>query len=148
MSSDNDDEDIENVNGEIEQVFPGSFGFLGFPLFGPRSDIMRPLSRIEVGHDSVTVTFDIPGVSKEGISVTCTEDFVSMEAETRREFSGRIPGASGVEVSRYSERIRLPVPVDPDGGKAKYNNGILVVRLPRVHKGKAVKITSGRKGKE
>jgi HSP20 family protein len=144
--SNNDEDDAESSDigtGEVERVFPSSFGLLGESLFGSRSSFLRPLSRVEVTRDSVIVTFDIPGVSRDGISVTCTDEFVSIEAETRKEFktSSRNMVSSGSEVSRYSERIQVPVPVDPDKGTAKFNNGMLVVKLPRVQRGTIVKIT-------
>lgn len=131
-------------SGDIEGIFSSSLGLFGGSLFSS-SEILRPLSRIDVGRDSVTVTFDIPGVDREGITVTCTEDYVSVEAETRREFrsTGQRDRASRVEETRYSERVGLPVPVDPDRGTAKFNNGMLVVKLPRVQKGRTVKVTSG-----
>ena len=92
QGSDNNDDGesgVENKDGgddEMERVFPSSFGLLGGSLFGSQSAFLRPLSRVEVTRDSVTVTFDIPGVSKDSISVTCTDEFVSIEAETRKEF--------------------------------------------------------------
>jgi len=140
------DDEIEEFHDDIDRFLLAPFSVFGSQMFKASSDTLRPLSSVDVTHDYVTVTFDIPGVSKEAVSVTCTEEFVSMEAESRKEYKtqGRHGSSSRVEVNRFSERIRLPVPVNPDGGTAKFNNGMLVVKLPRVQKGSPVMITGGR----
>jgi HSP20 family molecular chaperone IbpA len=36
-----------------------------------------------------------------------------------------------LEFERYRKRIRLPVDVDADKGKAIFKNGVLEIRLPK-----------------
>lgn len=138
-------DDSERGREEVERLFPGLFRPLGGSLFDTSPSSLNPLSKVDLDAEYVTVTFDVPGVDREAISVTCTDDTVSIEAEMRKSFRTGAPGRreSSVEYVRYSNRISLPVAVDPDQGTAKFKNGIVVVKLPRRHRGKPVKISGG-----
>lgn len=140
------DDDLDVFRADVDGPFQGAFSALTDSLFDLQSSSLRPLSKVEVNDEFVTVTFDVPGVDKEHISVMCTEDEVVVEAEMRKPFRASGPGRaeSSVKFVRHSKRIQLPVPVDPDQGSAKFRNGILVVKLPRLHRGKPVKITGER----
>lgn len=143
MSSDDDSDQL----AEADDMLSGMFVPLGDSLFDKQDASLRPLSRIDVGQDEVTVTFDVPGVDKADVSVTCTERSLSMEAEARKQskVSGRGFQRSSVEFVKYSEIVQLPVPVNPDGAKANFKNGIVVVKLPRVQTGKRIKVSGARR---
>jgi HSP20 family protein len=115
-------------------------------MFDTGSGNLSPLSKVEVSDEEVMVTFDVPGVNKDDVSVTCTEDAVTIEAEMRKSFvrESRERRESSVEVVRYSKMIQLPVEVDPDRGSARFKNGMIVVKLPRPSRGKSVKISGER----
>jgi HSP20 family protein len=143
------DDDIDRVQDEAESFLSGQFGVGRVSLFGQESGDLRPLSRVDIQKEAVVVTFDLPGVDRDGISVTCTDDAVSIEATVSRSFrsSSATRSESSVEYSRYSESIRLPVLVDPDGGSATFKNGMIVVKLPRRDRGKVVKISGDSKSR-
>ncbi len=128
---------------EADDVFAGMFGPMTGSLFNGGLGKLRPLSRVNVDKESVTVTFDVPGVDKGDVSVTCTQDSLSMEAQARRQSKSGTGGAqrSSVEFVSYSERVQLPVPVDPDRATANFKNGIVVVKLPRVETGKRIRVS-------
>ncbi len=137
-----EDDDIEQFTGDLGRMFTEAFSAMGTSLFGPFSASLRPLSRVVVDNESVTVTFDLPGVSKEGVSVVCTQEFVSIEAEGRKRSgsAGQAGRARSVEYVKYSERVALPVLVDPDRGSARFRNGIIVVKVPRLRSGRQLKV--------
>jgi HSP20 family protein len=139
------DDDSEKGREDVDRLFPGLFRPLGGSLFDAGPSSLHPLSKVDVDAEYVTVTFDVPGVDRDEISVTCTDDTVSIEAEMRKSFrtGGLGRSESSVEYVRYSNRILLPVAVEPDQGTARFKNGIVVVKLPRRHRGKPVKISGG-----
>ncbi len=63
----------------------------------------------------VIITAELPGVKKEDIKINATENEVEIKAE------------SGDR--RYYKRIPLDVEVDPKSAKARYNNGVLELKL-------------------
>jgi len=83
--------------------------------------------------DELVVIAELPGVRKEDIKVRVTEDSVYIEAIVRREKELEEEGAVRVEryYSGYRRVIRLPEEVIPEKAKAKYNNGVLEIRIPK-----------------
>ncbi len=141
-----DDEEIEPFETSIDRFLSRAFSGMDDPLFDTESRALRPLFRLEMSEGWVTVVFDLPGVKKEDVEVTCTEDMVSIEAEMRHAVSMRVSaGRSGIaRFERYTKKVLLPVKVDPDKGTARYKNGMVVVKLPVLRGGKAVKILDRR----
>jgi HSP20 family protein len=65
----------------------------------------------------VRVVVDLPGVSKEGISLECDGRTLSVDATS--------------EHREYEERVRLPARVDEHAADATFNNGVLEVIFER-----------------
>jgi HSP20 family protein len=137
-----EDDDGERTETSIDRFFSRIFADIDNPLFDVQSKSLKPLFRLEISDENVMVALDLPGVKKEDIKITCTEDLVSVDAEIRKAVALRVAGTSGrsTRFERYSKKIRLPVRVDPNGASAKYRNGMVVVKLPILRTGKAVKI--------
>jgi HSP20 family protein len=91
--------------------------------------------------DKFVITVELPGVRKEDIKLRVTEDTVYIEAQIRREKELEEEGAIRIEryYSGYRRVIRLPEEVIPEKAKARYNNGVLEIELPK----KAPKKTEG-----
>jgi HSP20 family protein len=144
MWEDEDDQD-ERSDTAIDRFFSQALAEFGGPFFDIQSGTLRPLFRLEVTDDSVTVAVDLPGVKKEDVQITCTDDVVSVEAEIMKSVARKVSGMSSTttRVERYSKKIRLPVRVDPNRATAKFKNGIVVVKLPILRGGKAIKIVDG-----
>ncbi|ESS13005.1 MAG: molecular chaperone, small heat shock protein [uncultured archaeon A07HR60] len=68
--------------------------------------------------DGVRVVADLPGVSKDDISLQCDGETLTVAATgPNRE---------------YDERVRLPVRVDEHSASATFNNGVLQVEFDRI----------------
>ena len=98
----------------------------------PEQDIREPFTSamIDEKNNELNITAEMPGISKENIEVSATEEEVFIKAEG--------------EGRKYFKNIKAPAPVDPDSSRAKYNNGVLEVtlKLKELHtpKGKKVNI--------
>ena len=89
--------------------------------------------------DKFVITVELPGVRKEDIKLRVTEDTVYLEAQVKREKELEEEGAIRIEryYSGYRRVIRLPEEVIPEKAKAKYNNGVLEIELPKKNPKKA-----------
>lgn len=80
--------------------------------------------------EEVVVYVDLPGTKKELIDLGVTEDAVTVKAKFER------PAGSYVLRERpeaeMGRRVKLPAEVKPEQVKAKYEDGVLVVRLPKL----------------
>ena len=137
---------FDNLGRGIGSLFTDTFGTIGEPLLDTGTRSLRPLFNIDVSDDVVTATFDLPGVKRGDIAITCTEETVSVEAEMARPV--RLSVSRGRretrEFLRYSRKVLLPVRVDPDKGSARFRNGIVVVKLPRLREGRPIPIGAAR----
>ena len=83
--------------------------------------------------DRFVITAELPGVKKEDIKLRVTEDTVYIEAQIKREKELEQEGAIRIEryYSGYRRVIRLPEEVIPEKAKARYNNGVLEIEIPK-----------------
>ncbi|MDH5709688.1 MAG: Hsp20/alpha crystallin family protein, partial [Hylemonella sp.] len=81
-----------------------------------------------------TVSAEIPGVRKEDIHVTIEGGMVTVRAEVKQEDS-QTEDDRLLRSERYfgsvSRGISLPQDVDQAQAKAKYDNGVLTLTLPK-----------------
>ena len=91
--------------------------------------------------DDIIVRADLPGFDKSDVKVKAGEDFVEISAEKgeSKVEKGERFYKSERRIGRFYRRITLPVPVEYENAKAKMENGVLTIRLPKKEKGKAKK---------
>ena len=81
-----------------------------------------------------TVEAEIPGVSKEDIHVTIDGNIVTLRAEVRQ-LDAQTSDEKLLRSERYygsvARSFQLPVDIDEDAAKAKYDNGVLTLNLPK-----------------
>jgi HSP20 family molecular chaperone IbpA len=139
-------DEIEELNrfGEsFDGFFMRALAGIQSTLFDLESKSLRPLSRLDMDDKTVTVTFDLPHVNKKDLGISATEDSLTVEARMRKPVALRVRTAHRrtTMFEKYSERVLLPARVVPSRAKAKFANGILVVKIPRAPPSKAIKIS-------
>ncbi len=80
--------------------------------------------------EELIVYVDLPGTKKELIDLGVTEDAVTVKARFERP-AGTYTLRERPELET-SRRVKLAAEVKPEQVKAKYENGVLVVRLPKL----------------
>lgn len=133
---------FDEMDRRIHAILRQTLGGMHDSLFDMDSKSLKPLYRIEVSDELVVVTFDLPYVSKEDVSLTSTEETLSIEAKMRKPVTMKLGGSiqRHFQFEKYMKKIRLPVRVNPDDAKALFRNGRLIVSYDTTHKGNAVKI--------
>ena len=95
-------------------------------VFSPRIDVF------EEG-ETVVVKAEIPGVKKEEISVSISDDSVTIKGERKqaREEKRKDFYQSECAYGSFQRSVTLPHQVRTKEAKTKYENGILEVRVPK-----------------
>ena len=108
-------------------------GFYVKPLHG---DPLSAQIRVDVKETPTAYTVDaeLPGVAKEDIQVTIEDDVVTLRAEVKQIDEQR-DGQRVLRSERYygavSRAFQLPQRVDKDASKARFENGVLHLTLPK-----------------
>ncbi len=110
-------------------------GFFIKPLHG---EPLPPPSQLRIdvkesGQD-FTVHADLPGVPKEDIQVGVEGNVVTIRAEVKQQDSHR-EGDKVLRTERYqgemARSFQLPAEIDESAAKARYENGVLALTLPK-----------------
>jgi HSP20 family protein len=110
---------------QFGNVKPGIGGTLYPGVREPYTSTM-----VDEEQGQLTITAEMPGVSKENIHLNVTENMASIKAE-------------GEEVE-YEKELRLSRPIDPDSARASYKNGVLDIvfklKEPKKVQGKKIDV--------
>uniref|UniRef100_A0A7C3UGZ0 Hsp20/alpha crystallin family protein n=1 Tax=Geoglobus ahangari TaxID=113653 RepID=A0A7C3UGZ0_9EURY len=97
------------------------------------TEITVPIDVIDED-DKIRVVADLPGFNKENIEVFIEDSDLIIRAHRKEEVKEK--GKNYIRQERkYGEvyrRVALPVEVDVEKIKARYNNGVLEIELPKV----------------
>ncbi len=124
------DRRFEDFREDMEEFFtrprwwlPGGFGI----------PVRRPAVNIRDQGNSLVITAELPGVSKEDVDLNITDDAVEIHAEARKETEERREGYVHRERSAraFHRYVTLPAAVDPDTAEAHLEDGVLHVELPK-----------------
>jgi len=142
-------DEMRRMREEMDQLVRDFYGRLYsgerlLPTPGERLPAMRTaVADIQETDEEVVATVELPGMKKEDISLTLTENALEVKAETKEEEKEEREGYESYR-SRYAgfyRRLPLPSTVSPDDAKATYKNGILEVKMPKVEKKKKKEIS-------
>ena len=119
-------------------------GFYVRPLHG--DTLPQPSQiRIDVKEDDAaySVQAELPGVPKEDIQVSIDGAVVTLRAEVQQHDEKK-DGEKLLRSERYfgavARSFQLPMEVDAAKARAKYDNGVLTLSLPKKLEGKAQRL--------
>ncbi|MDK2891936.1 Hsp20/alpha crystallin family protein [Methanohalophilus sp.] len=97
-------------------------------------DVFAPLVDVQEKEDSVIVTTDLPGVDKADVDIRVGEGYIEISAESKKDEESEKEGYVQKErrYSKFSRVVSLPSNVTDEGAKAKLENGVLTVTLPKI----------------
>lgn len=123
-------EEVDRVFEEFFRGWPGPWAY-GAPA-GPGPAAAPSVDLKETEHDLV-LTAEVPGVTKDELSVTITEDSVTLKGERRRETESRQGDYHYRETTRGSFQRVIPLPVEivSEKAQARLKDGVLTLTLPK-----------------
>ncbi len=119
-------------------------GFYVRPLHGEGVPLPSQIKvDVKETDDGYTVEAEVPGVPKEDIQVSIDGNVVSLRAEVRQ-YDQKTEGEKVLRAERYygsvARSFQLPEDVDAAQAKAKYENGVLKLTLPKKPGGSAQRL--------
>lgn len=124
--------ELRRMQGEMNRLFSG---------FSAAAARDFPPINVWLGENSVVVTAELPGVTRDEIGINLQSDVLTLDGARRP------PTQQDVKWHRreraygtYSRTVQLPFRVDPDKVAARYENGILEVEMERLEADRPKKI--------
>lgn len=111
------------------------------------SDLWAPAVDVEETADELILTAELPGMSRDDIEIELEDGVLTIQGEKKEE--RKDDGTQGLLYERrwgsFTRRFTLPRAVDSASITAKYDNGILSIRVPKAEeaKGRKIEITDG-----
>lgn len=100
--------------------------------FGPKVDVYQT-------EDEVILKAEIPGVSKENLSVIVNENSIRLSGQNKRDEVFKEENVYRREryFGSFSREISLPAEIKPEEARAECRDGILTVTAPKVEPSRA-----------
>mgnify|MGYP006306006377 CR=1 FL=1 len=104
-----------------------------FPSDLNMTDFDFPDADIQDLGKSIRVTLDMPGINKENIKIDLQSDFLEVRAVKTQKQEGDEENYYLAERSYegFFRKMTLPEDIVPEEAKAKYENGVLTITIPK-----------------
>ena len=120
--------------------------FKGYPSNEDESlSTWTPLVDISEAEDHYEVVAEVPGLAKEDITLSFEDQVLTLKGEKKTKYEDKKLNYHRVErfYGKFERSFRLPQSVKTNEIKAKYENGILTVTIPKSEEAKPREITIG-----
>jgi HSP20 family protein len=143
---------MQRLMNEMDRMFE-DFGFgsrwrpsfmseAGAGLWAPDVDVIQR-------ENELLIRADLPGLTKDDVSIECTDDALIIQGERRREHEEEREGMFRSERSygSFYRTVPLPEGAITEQAKATFRDGVLEVRMPAppASKGRRIEIEEGRR---
>lgn len=97
---------------------------------------------LEETDDDYIVQVELPGLKREDIEISVSEDHLTIKGERKREKEEKGKRYHRIErwYGKFERTVRFPTKVDPNKAKAEYKAGVLRVTLPKLERAKPHRI--------
>ena len=125
--------EMRRMQSEMNRLFSG-VGFVTARDFPPIN--------IWLGDNSVVVTAELPGVTRDDVTLNLQDDVLTLEGkrEPRQQQENGNWQRRERSYGSFSRAVQLPFRIDPDKVQPRFNNGVLEVELERLEADRPKKI--------
>lgn len=138
-------QELESMRTEMNRLFERWNGSAdGEENAGDRLAFM-PSAEMEDKDDSILLKLEVPGMSAEELDIEIHDNVATIRGERKSESETEANGVKRSEFTygKFERSVRLPAKVNSEAAEANYENGILMLTMPKLEdeKPKAVKVS-------
>jgi len=130
---------LADIQEEVNRLFDSSLRRFGA---GQVDGVFVPAIDVAEEKDSFLVKADLPGLSKDDVSVTLQDNYLTVKGEKKHETETKEANYYRRErvAGSFSRTIELPSTVDAKKIDAQFKDGVLQLRLPKTEEAKPKQI--------
>jgi HSP20 family protein len=130
---------LAEIQDEMNRLFDTSLRRTGT---GPFDGAFVPAIDVVEEKDNFLVRADLPGLSKDDVSVTLQDNYLTIKGEKKHETETKETNYYRKERvhGSFTRTIELPSSVDAKKIDAQFKDGVLQVRLPKTEEAKPKQI--------
>ena len=132
--------DMERLGGDFVEPFPARHPFR-WPRLSENDAYYPSVELINRGNEYL-VRVELPGIDKKDLDLTITDDTLTIKGEAKRSEEVKEDEylLSEVTYGKFSRTVTVPTEVESGKARAKANNGILEITLPKKKESKPKEI--------
>jgi HSP20 family protein len=120
---------------EVDRLFDSFVEGFGNRDLTNGGDWRSPMPALDIAETDkeLVITAEVPGISEKDVDVTVSGDVLTIKGEKKAEQEDKNDGYSYVErrYGCFSRALRLPFEVKDENVEAKYDKGVLTIRIPK-----------------
>ena len=135
--------ELDSLQGDMNRLFDRFFE--GRTPNGTAQRWIPAMDLLE-SDDHLVLRGDLPGMSEDDVDIEIKDNVLTVSGERKAEHEDKGEGYHRVERSfgRFSRSLSLPHGVDPERVEAKFENGVLEVRIPKPAEAKPTRVQIGK----
>lgn len=118
--------DIESIYSDRLKEICGTSDLPAKAVPSAQKNVKKLPADIREIEQAVIVTVELPGVEKNDIDITATDDELYVRAKRSEE-----PEERSESYSLFCTKVNLPCGIKREEVKASFNNGLLIITLPK-----------------
>lgn len=127
----------------LDQVQRNFRDFFGWPADESGSTALTPAMDVHEDDHNLTVTLELPGMTKDQLEVTLENGVLTVAGEKKveREEEGKRYYAVERRSGSFRRAVSLPTDVDAAKADARFDNGVLTVTVPKTEVAKPKRLS-------
>jgi HSP20 family protein len=136
--------ELDSLQTDMNRLFDRFFGAPAGNSTAARRWI--PAMDLTETDDSLVLRADLPGVSEDDVEIEVKDRILTISGERKNEHEEKGEGFHRVERSfgRFSRALNLPDGIDAEQVEAKFDNGVLEVRVPKPEETQPTRVQIGK----
>jgi HSP20 family protein len=135
--------ELDSLQGDMNRLFDRFFEGRA-PNGGSRRWI--PAMDVVETDDHLVLRGDLPGMTEDEVDLEIKDNVLTISGERKAESEEKGEGYHRVEraFGRFSRSLNLPAGIDPEKVEAKFDHGVLEVRIPKPAEAKPTRVQIGK----
>lgn len=124
--------ELDTLQGEMNRLFDTFFGN-GGRAGDVRARRWVPAMDLIETDDALVLKADLPGLERDDVAIEVKDNVLTVSGERKAEHEEKADGYYRVEraFGTFSRALALPEGIDAEQVSAKFENGVLEVRIPK-----------------